>query len=79
MFDGSSYQEAEFVHNLTVSLHEPEFAGHDIHFLDHQARYYSEHAKSVSPAYRVQTDLIRQRFVLVPPELREQLRWARPG
>jgi len=40
--DRSCYFEAELVHNLPNSLLEPEFGDHDIWFLNHQAKWFTE-------------------------------------
>ncbi len=36
--------EAEFRHNLYVTILEPEFVDHDIWFLNDQARWFVSHA-----------------------------------
>jgi hypothetical protein len=76
--DRSIHEEMELIHNLTVSIFEPGFVAHDIHFLNWQARYYVEKCKAICPLYSQQIELIRQLFSLVPSDLREQLKWEGP-
>ncbi|GEP43587.1 hypothetical protein [Brevifollis gellanilyticus] len=42
MCDRSAYYEAELIHNLPVSMYEPDFVEHDVWFLNVQARTYYE-------------------------------------
>ncbi len=73
------YEEAEFLHNLYVSILEPEFVNHDIWFLNHQARKFLQHADPRhTPCYDHHQGLIRELFTLVPERLRDKLEWAGP-
>lgn len=73
-------EEAEFLHNLHVSILEPEFMDHDIWFLNHQARSFLAHAEPrYAPCYEHHGRLIRELFTLVPEPLRHKLEWAGPG
>jgi hypothetical protein len=73
------YAEAEFLHNLSVSILEPEFGSHDIWFLNHQARWFFAHADPWhAPCYEHHRRLIRELFALVPKPLRDKLEWAGP-
>jgi hypothetical protein len=77
--DRSAYYEAELIHNLPNSMHQPEFVDHDIHFLNGQARWYCEKCNAtLSSMYPQQVGLIRELFALVPPEMRSQLKWLGP-
>jgi hypothetical protein len=77
--DRSAYFEAELIHNLPVSMFEPEFVEHDIFFLNFAARWYCENCSiSVSPLYLQQVQRIRDLFALVPQEMRSELKWAGP-
>jgi hypothetical protein len=77
--DRSVYFEAELIHNLPVSLLEPDFLEHDIWFLNVQARAYAERCSPmISDLYPEQLRRIRALFDLVPEGLRHQLQWAGP-
>jgi hypothetical protein len=71
---GSAY-DSELIHNLYVSLFEPEFTSHDIHFLNVQARWYYENAKGKAYHYKTVVELISKLMHLVPPDQREKLQW----
>ncbi len=76
----SLYVEAEFLHNLYVSILEPEFLDHDIWFLNHQARWFLTHANPRQAAcYYHHRSLIQELFALVPDQLRDKLTWKGPG
>jgi hypothetical protein len=73
------YEEAEFLHNLYVTILEPEFVDHDIWFLNHQARWFLTHADPGHAAnYYHHRGLIRELFALVPEPLRDKLEWTGP-
>ena len=74
--DRSAYEEAEFIHNLPVSILEPEFTEHDIWFLNHQARFYV--TQSGSPHVATHLPYIAELFRLVPDEVRPKLEWPGP-
>jgi hypothetical protein len=77
--DRSAYFEAELIHNLPVSMLEPEFLEHDVWFLNVQARsYYQECSPELSDLYSVQVKRIRELFSLVPEEMRSKLQWSGP-
>jgi hypothetical protein len=73
------YVEAEFLHNLYVTILEPEFVDHDIWFLNHQASWFVTHAdpKQVACYYHHER-LIKELFALVPDRLRDKLMWSGP-
>jgi hypothetical protein len=74
------YVEAEFIHNLYVSILEPEFVRHDVWFLNHQARWYLENADpTFNPYFYANRDSIRELFQLVPETMRAELEWAGPS
>ncbi|QSQ22928.1 hypothetical protein JY651_48880 [Pyxidicoccus parkwayensis] len=78
--DRSTYYETQLVHNLPVSMFEPEFIEHDIWFLNGQARWYCENCSArLSSMYPAQVARIRALFALVPPHLREKLEWHGPA
>src|SRR5277367_6650290 len=65
------YVEAEFLHNLYVTILEPEFMDHDIWFLNFQARWFLTHADPRHVAcYYHHEGLIQELFTLVPERLR---------
>src|SRR6185436_3577879 len=67
--DRSAYYESELVHNLPVSMYEPEFVQHDVWFLNVQARgYYECCSQGISPLYFQHVERFRELFSLVPPE-----------
>ncbi len=73
------YEEAEFLHNLGVSILDPEFGDHDLWFLNHQARRFLEHADPRhAPCCEHHRRLVRELFALVPEPLRHNLEWAGP-
>ena len=77
--DRSVYHETALIHNLYVSLFEPEFVDHDISFLNSQARGYCEQcSKRVSPLYPEQVQRIKRLFALVPDRCKGQLSWSGP-
>lgn len=78
-FNKSCYQEAELVHNLYISILEPEFTLHDINFLNHQARHYYEKAEvTKTPCFHAQCRLITELFLLVPDDMKSSLEWSGP-
>ncbi len=73
------YVEAEFLHNLYVTILEPEFVDHDIWFLNHQAKWFLTHADPRhATCYYHHECLIRELFTLVPERLKDKLEWAGP-
>ncbi|MEL6338746.1 MAG: zinc ABC transporter substrate-binding protein [Myxococcota bacterium] len=75
----SGYYDTELVHNLYVSILEPEFIDHDLWFLAHQARWYVEKCdSSLSPNYDSHLALIAELFELVPLEQRRKISWSGP-
>ena len=73
------YVEAEFLHNLYVTILEPEFVEHDIWFLNNQARWFLSHTDPKHVAcYHHHERLIQELFALVPDGLREKLMWSGP-
>jgi hypothetical protein len=73
------YVEAEFLHNLYVTILEPEFVDHDIWFLNHQARWFLTQADPRHVAsYHHHRGLIGELFALVPERLRDKLVWPGP-
>ncbi len=74
------YEEAEFLHNLFVSILEPEFTAHDVWFLNHQARVFLRDANPRHVAcYYHHEELIRELFTLVPDPMRAKLQWPGPA
>lgn len=71
------YYEAEFIHNLSQSLLQPEFTDHDAYFLNTQAKMFFEHCQ-LSPHYEHHVALIRELFSLLPEEKKKLLRWNGP-
>ena len=79
MRDQSAYYEAELVHNLPVSVFEPEFVEHDIWFLNVQARTYCRECSAhLSSLYPEQVKRIHELFALVPETMRSKLQWQGP-
>jgi hypothetical protein len=77
--DRSAFHESELIHNLPVSIFEPEFVEHDLWFLNFQARAYCERCNpALSLLYPQQVAKIRELFALVPEHLRVKLQWAGP-
>jgi hypothetical protein len=77
--DRSAYYEAELVHNLPVSMYEPDFGEHDVWFLNVQARAYCQECSAgLSSLYPQQVERIRGLFALVPQHLRPKLQWTGP-
>ena len=78
--DRSASYDSELVHNLPVSMFEPEFVAHDIWFLNVQAHTYFERcSQEKSPLYNRQIENIRSLFDLVPNHLRSELKWDGPA
>jgi len=74
------YVESEFLHNLYVSILEPDFVDHDIWFLNHQARWYLMNADAAyCPNLSANRESIRELFQLVPQDMRSQLEWDGPA
>ena len=74
------YVEAEFLHNLYVTILDPEFVDHDILVPELLRRnWFLTHAdpRHVACYYHHQI-LIRELFTLVPERLRDKLEWAGP-
>jgi len=67
------------IHNLPVSICEPEFVEHDIWFLNTQARTYCHECSAErSNLYLEQVKRIRELFSLVPETMRSKLSWEGP-
>lgn len=78
--DKSCYYEAELVHNIALTILNPAFEMHDIHFLNHQAKYYVENCSAkISINYEQQVRFIKEIFKLVPDDLKEYLYWEGPN
>ncbi len=74
--DKSAYFESELIHNLPVSMYEPEFTEHDIWFLNVQAQSYCKNCSaSISPLYPSQVARIERLLALVPSHLVPKLQW----
>lgn len=77
--DRTAHYEAELIHNLPVSMYEPEFVEHDVWFLNVQARAYCQQCSAeLSYLYPQQVGLIRELFALVPQHLLQKLQWEGP-
>jgi len=77
--DRSLHYETELIHNLPVSMFEPEFTDHDIWFLNWQAKaYYERCSAEKSALYPQQVERIARLFALVPDHLRSRLDWPGP-
>jgi hypothetical protein len=73
--DQSAYYEAELVHNLPISMYEPEFTDHDIWFLNAQANFYIRNCSaSISPLYPEQSRRLLELRTLVPDLLKSKLK-----
>jgi hypothetical protein len=71
---GRVHRLAQLVHDLPVTILEPEFGDHDLWFLNKHARYYF---KRGTPDLRIQ-DHVAELFRIVPDDLRHKLEWAGP-
>lgn len=77
--DRSCYYEAELVHNLMLTILNPNFESHDIHFLNYQAKYYYENCnEEISLNYNGHIARIKKLFELVPEDMKDQLIWDGP-
>lgn len=75
--DKSCYYEAELIHNLPQSMFESEFIEHDLHFLNHHARWYLEKCNdTISPLYSRNEALIRELISIAPQEIKQNLHWG---
>lgn len=74
----SVHDLCELTHNLYVTILEEDFVEHDIWFLNVQARYYYETAKS-SSIYDDIVELISELFEEVPESFRSKLEWKGPS
>lgn len=73
--DRSPYFEAELVHNIPVSMYEPEFTDHDIWFLNVQADSYIRNcSESISYLYPEQKKRLLALRSLVPEALKSKLK-----
>ena len=73
----NSYARAEFVHNLPVSILEPEFTEHDLWFLNVQARSFFEDPKV--EANSLLAELVKELIEIMPTEMKNSLEWQGPG
>ncbi len=79
IFLRNTYEVAEFVHNLYVSVSEENFTFHDIWFLNYQARSFLECADERNcDSYRVFAHYVQELFRIVPDNLRADLQWEGP-
>ena len=77
--DRSIYYEAELIHNLWLSLFEPEFIDHDIWFLNAQAKIYCEECNEhLSPLYLENVMCIKELFAIIPDNFKSKLLWNGP-
>ena len=68
--------ESELIHNLPVSMYDPEFTEHDVWFLNAQAQSYVKNCnETISPLYPQQVERLKKLAQLVPEPLRERLLW----
>ena len=71
------FEEAEFVHNISLSITEPDFNDHDIHFLNfHAKRYYENGQRSWN--YNENIKKIAKLMNEVPEKLKDKLKWSGP-
>lgn len=79
LLDRSAWWDSELVHNLPVSILEPDFTEHDLWFLNVQARHYYQGCSSrLSPNYDSNVAAIRRLFSLVPEGMQDGLKWKGP-
>lgn len=72
--------ESELVHNLFVSILDPEFGSHDLWFLNRQARAYVDScSEKVSSLYKANLETISELFKIVPESQRNALDWPGPS
>ena len=73
------YQEAESLHNLSVSIRQPEFVEHELWLLNHRASWFLAHAgPGHAPCYHHRRGLIREPLTLVTEPSRHRLEWPAP-
>lgn len=74
-----TYEVAQFVHNLYVSILEEDFTSHDIWFLNVQARAFIEcNDDKTCYLYSLFAYYIQELFKIVPANLRDELKWNGP-
>ncbi|MEW6710229.1 MAG: hypothetical protein AB1403_10445 [Candidatus Riflebacteria bacterium] len=72
------FEEAELVHNISLSIIEPEFNDHDFHFLNfHARRYYENGHKSWNYIENIKS--ISTLMDEVPEKLKYNLQWNGPS
>lgn len=73
-FDKSCFVELELVHNIPISILNPEFDEHDIWFLNHQAKGFVFNAdESSTPNYSVYKSRIFELISLLNEKQLEQI------
>lgn len=72
-----TFEIAQLIHSLYVSILEEEFTDHDFWFLNVQARAYCEDNKN-SFLYPVIKELLMELFNSVPEEQKGKLEWQGP-
>ena len=70
-------EEAELVHNISLSIIQPEFCDHDIHFLNFNAKRYYENGHQ-SWNYIENIKSIATLMNEVPEKLKSKLQWNGP-
>ncbi len=71
------YEEAELVHNISLSITKAGFGDHDFHFLKFHAKRYYENGKQ-SWNYLENLKSIARLMNEIPENLKEKLQWAGP-
>jgi len=72
-----AFELSQLVHNLYVSILEPDFVEHDLWFLNVQAKSFFESSQD-SVLYVPINELIKELFKQVPENDRIKLDWAGP-
>ncbi|TQV73892.1 zinc ABC transporter substrate-binding protein [Aliikangiella marina] len=72
-----AFELSQLVHNLYVSILEPDFVEHDLWFLNVQAKEFFESSRS-SVLYVPINELIKELFKQVPDNARIKLDWDGP-
>lgn len=74
-----TYEVAQFVHNLYVSILAEDFTSHDIWFLNVQARSFIERNNEKNCClYSLFAYYIQELFKIVPDTLKDKLEWNGP-
>ena len=67
-----------YIKLISITILDEEFREHDLHILNHQAKWYYENAPQ-DYMYKIIIPIIKELFDIVPLDLKYKLIWSKPN